>query len=867
MSEDRVVVSYPRVVAGILGALAVLTAALAGDWLESIVRGWMLAGGFGLIAGSLIGTSRRFAIPAILAIILVVFCGLSAVVAVPESAETSSARALTLSKKDLVSSIPGVGFDAVANDEGFQYASMVTGLAGLAAMAAALLAAVMLSAPPARRERRPAQIERIGKILVIFGFIGVAGALLRFLLTQFPVENLFQSFKSFWIGGTYLLLFATFAVPGFALWVQGMIARSAERREYVAPAIGAFLFVALLIPTGQRGFLIALAVMLLAVLIGNRVIGLRMTAFLVIVGVIFIGLTQAARNEISGTNKFTADGFIERVQPDQWRDLYSSQIASFNWTVLIEQNRDEFEIRNSFIDLLAKPIPRSIMPDKSQGFATEFTEQAFPGAAAQNVSFATPLVAEADYDFGPAGAIIILALLGGFVVFCDRRISQRAPPLVEPIVTATIFWVMFELIRGDIANALVFVAGWVLPLVIFSRALGLRGEPPIRKIIIDALQVAPRFSGIGRRVAEIGESLKRDPLPLPIEVRCAKDVVEEMLSVFPEGTTFKAPLRSSRPRVLRILYQQLIAPFFMSASTLLVCPGDQAPFWGRAQLLFVIHDVRRIVAPETAQVGLEAAYYKKVMTIGARRASHILTISEFSKSELTENLRPGCPVSIVSERPAGIEPVPFETIESSEPAFLLVGALRSYKGIETVIDAIGPQRSQGVAAKVNCVGDAEGDSGYAEEVKKLAADPGIDGRFVMTGWISDEELRDLYGRSIGTISASSYEGYGLSVSESLAAGLPTVASDIPPHREIGGDAALYFTPGDADALARLIDAVVSDPGRRNELARAARQRHEELRRADRPWSAAIREALDSITEPEPAGSEQPVEALPYGSPG
>ncbi|MBK8293801.1 MAG: glycosyltransferase [Solirubrobacterales bacterium] len=666
------------------------------------------------------------------------------------------------------------------------------------------------------------------------------------------------------------MVVATFAVSGFALWVQGLVGRQAERREYLAPAIGALLFVGLLVPTGQRGFLIALGVMLLAILIANRVIALRMTAVLVIVGVIFIGLTQAVRNEISGTNKLTLSGFVERVQPDQWRDLYSSQIASFNWTVLVEQNREKLEIPNSFVTLVVKPIPRAIYPDKSQGFGEEFTKRVFPGAAAQEVSFATPLITEADYNFGPIGAIIILAALGGFVVLCDRRIAQRAPPLVEPIAAATIFWLLFELIRGDVANALVFSAGWVIPLVIFSRALGLRRDPPLRKVMIDELQVAPRFSGIGRRVAEIGEGLKRDPLPIPLEVKCAKDVVGEMRSVFPEGTTFTTPLRSSRPRVLRILYQQLIAPFFTSASTLLLCPGDQAPVWGRAPLLFVVHDVRRIVAPETAQAGLEAAYYGRVMRFGARRASHILTISEFSKAELTEHLRPGCPVTIVSERPAGIEPVPTTTIESNDPNFLLVGALRTYKGIETVIEAITPEPSEVGEVRVNCVGDSEGEPEYAAGLKRLAGDSGLDGSFHMTGWISDEELRDLYGESIGTISPSSYEGYGLSVSESIAAGLPTIASDIPPHREIGGDAALYFTPGDVAALAALIEGLAADPARRTELAEAARKRHQELLSADRPWALAIGEALESIREsvtPEPVASEQAPQPLAHSDPG
>ncbi|MDQ2700644.1 MAG: hypothetical protein M3Y23_04875 [Actinomycetota bacterium] len=710
MNDSRVRIVPWRVGVGLLGTVVVLFAALAGESLEPVLRAWALVAGFALLTVSCVAASRRYVMPAILGVILVVFCGFSAVVAVPEPPEASIERAATLDQGQIKAATPAAGFVSVPNEESYRYAGFVTGIGGLSAMLAALLAAALIPAAPKRFERRPGRIERTGKILVLVGFLGVAGALVRFGTTQFPVENLWASFKSFWIGGTYLLVIATFAVPGFALWVQGLVGRGASRREFVTPTLGAILFVALLIPTGQRGFLIALGVMLLAILLGNRVIGLRMLTGLVLLGVIFIGLTQAVRNEASGTNKITIDGFIERVQPDQWKDLYASQIASFNWTTLVDVNREQLDIDNSFIGLLAKPVPRSIYPDKSHGFGDEFTSRVFPGAAEQDVSFATPLVSEADYNFGPVGVVIVLGLLGAFIVVVDRRIAQRAPPLVEPIVVATIFWFVFEMVRGDMANALVFSAGWIIPLVIFSRGIGLRRDPELKKVVVDALQVSPRFSGIGRRVAEIGESLKASPLALPVEVRCARDVVDEIRPVFPEGTTFHTPLASSRPRVRRILYQQLIAPFLNSSSTLILCPGDQAPVWGRSPLLFVIHDVRRLSAPETARPGLEAFYYRHVMKAGARRASHILTISEFSKRQLIEELQPRCPVTIVSEQPSGIEPVPVDAVESNRPEFLLVGALRKYKGIETAIAAISSDRGKAAGVAIVCVGDSEGDA-------------------------------------------------------------------------------------------------------------------------------------------------------------
>jgi glycosyltransferase involved in cell wall biosynthesis len=84
-----------------------------------------------------------------------------------------------------------------------------------------------------------------------------------------------------------------------------------------------------------------------------------------------------------------------------------------------------------------------------------------------------------------------------------------------------------------------------------------------------------------------------------------------------------------------------------------------------------------------------------------------------------------------------------------------------------------------------------------------------------------------------------YEGYGLPVAESVARGLPTIASDIPPHREIGADAVLYFPPGDARALA---DRIAEARGRYDELAGAALARSAALARTRPTWRDLILEA-------------------------
>ena len=848
---DRLGLSRPWRVALLgLGILIVLGASLAPMSVDPLLRAWGLAAGFLTMALALVGASRVTVMPLILAVILSVFAGFSAVVAVPEPIEKANERASQLPQEQLAASVAAEGFESVGSEESFDYAAGVTGIGGLAMMLAALGVGALTAAERPRRRRLSSRIERAGKVLVVLGFIGVIAALIRFVLTQFPVDDLFDSFKSFWIGGTYLLLLGTFAVPGFGLWVQGMIGRKAAPREFLFPLVTAAVFVGLLAPTGQRGFAIALGVILLAILIGNRFVNLRQIVAIVLLGVFAIGLTQGIRNEASGTGKITLGGSLERVQPDQWRDLYGSQIASFSWTMLIEENRDQLDIPNSFAQGMLKPVPRFVYPDKSQGFGDEFTRRVFPNATKQNVSFATPLVAEADYNFGPVGAILIMGLLGAAVMLADAFLARRAPRLVEPIVAATVFWTSFELIRGDLANAITFSSGWILPLIIFSMAIGLRRDPPLKRILIDGLQVAPRFSGIGRRVAELGESLRSDPVGLPIEVRCSREVVDELRPCFPEGTKFRTPLARSRPRSLRILFQQTIAPLATGPATLLLSPGDQAPVWGRSPLLFVVHDVRRLAAPETASAGIERVYYRKVMRGGARRARYILTISDFSRNEIAHHLKPVCPVALVSQQPDDIEPVPDKRLRDNPATFLLVGALRKYKGIETAIAALAQTGAAGDGPgeeiRILCVGDTEGNDDYGDEVRRASREAGVTDRFDLLGWVSDERLSELRAGVAGTVCPSSYEGYGLSVTEGLAAGLPVLVSDIPPHRETAGEAGLYFAVDRPAELARLLREVGSDPDRRIELAHRSRDQHASLIAADQSWAKAIEEALTKL---------------------
>ena len=163
-----------------------------------------------------------------------------------------------------------------------------------------------------------------------------------------------------------------------------------------------------------------------------------------------------------------------------------------------------------------------------------------------------------------------------------------------------------------------------------------------------------------------------------------------------------------------------------------------------------------------------------------------------------------------------------------EPRHLLhVGTLEPRKNLDRLLDAmelIGPTeapplllagrygwRQEGLLARVAAAG---------ESVRWL-------------GEVDDQHLADLYRQAAVVIQPSRHEGFDLPVLEGLAAGVPVVVSDIPVHREVAADCAIFAPVDDAAALAAAIrEALGWRPEQRQLRGAAARALAAKLMRAD-----------------------------------
>jgi glycosyltransferase involved in cell wall biosynthesis len=87
------------------------------------------------------------------------------------------------------------------------------------------------------------------------------------------------------------------------------------------------------------------------------------------------------------------------------------------------------------------------------------------------------------------------------------------------------------------------------------------------------------------------------------------------------------------------------------------------------------------------------------------------------------------------------------------------------------------------------------------------------------------------------------EGFGLPPLEAMALGIPVLASDIPAHREVLGDAAVLLPPNDPDAWSCSLLRVVEDPGFSTLLGRLGA-----TRAAGFTWARTARETEAAYAE-------------------
>ena len=140
------------------------------------------------------------------------------------------------------------------------------------------------------------------------------------------------------------------------------------------------------------------------------------------------------------------------------------------------------------------------------------------------------------------------------------------------------------------------------------------------------------------------------------------------------------------------------------------------------------------------------------------------------------------------------------TMEGKTREIIMTGILETRKNQDLLLDAVEILSEEGIEFEVRFIGRINPHFGkpIAKRIKDMKK-AGFPVNYEYS--ISDEQMRALYERALLSVFPSITEGCGLPVLESVWAGLPVVASDIPPVVENGSGGVLYFVSEDATSLA------------------------------------------------------------------
>lgn len=164
--------------------------------------------------------------------------------------------------------------------------------------------------------------------------------------------------------------------------------------------------------------------------------------------------------------------------------------------------------------------------------------------------------------------------------------------------------------------------------------------------------------------------------------------------------------------------------------------------------------------------------------------------------------------------PANLKPDPFpekwklKYAGPSEKIVLFVGRLVKEKGVQTLLEAVPHIVREYPSVKFVIAGKGP----YEDELKKKAADSGIEKQVVFAGFVSDKDLKRLYACADASVFPSFYEPFGIVAIEAMAAKSPVVVGDTGgfaetvEHEKDG----LKFTPGNVRDLSRCLIRILKD---------------------------------------------------------
>ncbi|MFY1045490.1 glycosyltransferase family 4 protein [Chryseobacterium sp. GP-SGM7] len=330
------------------------------------------------------------------------------------------------------------------------------------------------------------------------------------------------------------------------------------------------------------------------------------------------------------------------------------------------------------------------------------------------------------------------------------------------------------------------------------------------KVIVNARFLTQAITGVQRFAIELSKRLKN-----------SHDIHVEFVS--PKGIIHSNLADELNAKVIGSfqghLWEQVDLPVYLKKnnSPLLLNLCSTAPIFYNPQIV-THHDITYIRYPESFSKKF-VQFYKLIVPLMLKNSKKIITVSDFSKNEISNYYNITKDKFIVIYN--GVDTNQFINIEqknvSNRKYILAVSSRNFHKNFQGLIDAFKNIQHTQKDVDLFIVGYSSLKS--FNNIQLDVEDLEKQGRIRFLGRVDDHELISLYQNASLFIFPSLYEGFGIPPLEAQACGCPVISSNQASMPEILSDSVLYFNPSSAENLEEKIIYFYNNPELKSQLVK------------------------------------------------
>ena len=244
-----------------------------------------------------------------------------------------------------------------------------------------------------------------------------------------------------------------------------------------------------------------------------------------------------------------------------------------------------------------------------------------------------------------------------------------------------------------------------------------------------------------------------------------------------------------------------------------------APPLAPCPVVATIHDLAFEHLPETFN---RRSWMQLRFTVRrtARRAAQIITVSEYSKQDISKTYKIEPQRILVTPEAAAARFSPVtnetelkkvrETYGIERDYILSLCSIQPRKNLVRLIEAYSLLRQSRQGVKLPQLVLA-GKRGWLDGEIFNAAEQNVRGSDIrFTGYVADQDLPALYSGALCFVYPSYFEGFGLPILEAMKCGAPVIAGNRTSLPELVADAGLLFDPFDTNALVEALNRILDD---------------------------------------------------------